>query len=595
MIAAGVSGSIKELPVTSVDGKLMHFYEVQPKETIYSLSNKLEISRDYLIECNPDVKDGLKAFSILYFPIDPSENNPGTMTHIVKKGETIYGLSKALGISSDMLIAQNPQLADGLKVGQTVTVTLPGNNLTPANIHSTSTTSKESGHPDTGSETYIVREGETFYSIARAHGISVAILEDANPNIGVLKAGDTLIIPSDLTSTTPPAKQQASTITETSSAEVTAPTIQHDNDGINTPATDPEVRIAVMLPFMLSQTSPDKAAQRFTEFYKGLLIAVDTLKTANKPIKIYAYDTAGSSDTIKAILNSHPELKNMQVIIGPDNEAQLNTIGRWGHDNGIMVFNVFSVKDDSQLSNPAMMQGNIPHQKMSQYAIDAFLRRNPDHTIVILHRKDGPSDKNEFIGLLTETSTRQGRSVKTIEFNDRLKTADLEILPQEGHYLFVTTSGRQAELNKVLPALVDLKETAVMPDDVTLAGYPEWITFRGETLTNMQALNTTVYTRFFEDTESTDSRQLEASFRRWFGSTMDNAIPRQGTLGFDTGMYLINALRHNHGNFSNPTPVYNGIQSGFEMIPATANGGLTNNKAYIVTFRPAGIVEKTEL
>ena len=42
--------------------------------------------------------------------------------HIVKKGETIYSISKAYGITSDELTRENPPALNGLKEGQSIRI-----------------------------------------------------------------------------------------------------------------------------------------------------------------------------------------------------------------------------------------------------------------------------------------------------------------------------------------------------------------------------------------------------------------------------------------------------------------------------------------
>jgi LysM domain len=40
--------------------------------------------------------------------------------HIVKKGETVYSVSRAYGITSEELIKENPPAVNGLKEGQSI-------------------------------------------------------------------------------------------------------------------------------------------------------------------------------------------------------------------------------------------------------------------------------------------------------------------------------------------------------------------------------------------------------------------------------------------------------------------------------------------
>lgn len=574
------SASVEDLPVTTVDGKTYYYYEVQPKETIYSLTHKLGVTKEDIIRHNPSVADGLKAHSTLYFPAtSPSD----TRTHQVEKGETIYGIAKKYGITTDRLIELNPSLNDGLKAGQQIKVP----NAAPSAPGLASTTTFK-GH--------IVSEGETFYSIAHNNGITVAQLETANPDVKILKTGQVINIPSadtQIADTTDETNQSSAiVITKNTPVKIIEPAIDtavRDTDNTG------EIKVAVALPFMLVQGSkPSKNAQRFTEFYKGFLLAVDSMRNIGSPIKVYTFDTAANTDSVKSIL-SRPELKSVQLIIAPDDETHLAMFGAFGRENNINIFNPFVVKDESYLTNRAMMQANIPHDRMYHKAIEGLTRRFEGYTPVILNRTDGATDKQEYIEQLKKELSDNGITYNVINFTNKLSAANLKPL-QNGRFVFIPVSGKKAEADRILPALAEFRETFDEKDCVRVFGYPEWITFRGETLTNMSNLNTVIYSRFHIDDEDIQSRDIEARFKKWYGGRgIENAVPKQGLFGFDTGMYLIRALYHNNGDFKDATPSYSGVQSSFRLTSPGENAGYYNDVLYFINYRPSGMIDKTTL
>lgn len=581
--------AVSELPVTTVNNKTVHYYEVKQHETIYSLAKRFGISQEELMNLNPELAEGLKAGMKIYLPF-----NGESISHKVEKGETIYGLGKRYGVTPAQIIDWNPDAADGLRKGMTLRLypgSLPVADSKPAGAAPKTVA--------TGN-THTVKPGETFYSISRAYGLTLSQLEDANPNVGILKAGDTLVIPDGATfAQTEPEKTVEPTISvpgDDSLLDITSPLETTPIDLTpqeNTPVVNP-ARIAVMLPFMLGDKKSDKAAQRATEFYKGFLVGVDSLKRVGAPMAVYAYDTSSSVDSVKSIL-SRPELKTVQAIIAPDSENELTVIAEWGRQNNVNIFNSFVVKDTLQMTNPMMLQGNLPTPDMYSTVIDAVMRNYPETDIVILSRDGGATDKQDFVNLLVDRMKQDGRTPLFVKFTDKLKESDLAKLSGTSPKLFIPVSGRQAELNKMLATLVSLKEKAQFGDDIQLLGYPEWITFRGETLSLMQQLGATVYSRFYLDEEDPATKSLDAIFTKWYGSAMQSGVPRQSIRGFDAAMYLIPALRSNNGDFSRPTPMYMGIQNGYNFVSAAPEGGYVNNMIYFITFHPGGIVNKVLL
>ena len=605
-----ISASVNDLPTREVNGHIYHYYEVAPKETVYSICHRLGITKDELVQSNPTVADGLRAGMILFFPVDgndhassaPTTSTPGVtmITHQVEKGQTIYGIATKYGISTQDLIDQNPIVSEGLKAGQTLHLTVPDRNVAVAVANSSA--AEKAVTPPVIDEGYIVKKKETFYSIANAHGITVAQLEAANPGISVLREGQVLTIPGQQAAMT------VENVVENVPADVTAPVVSAvpsipgelsvANDTTATVSVEElatasgvtpqqtELSVAVVLPFMLNEENPAKSAQRYTEFYKGLLIAADSLRNNGQPVRISVYDTEGSTAKVNEII-ANPELKTHRMIIAPDNLEQFAMLGEFGRVNNIKVLNNFIVRDETYRTNPAVMQGNIPSSLMLDKAVNAFADRMGGTTPVFLTLSDGLNDKGEFVDALKKTLDGRGIAYKTINVDGRLTQNDLKSLPAEGNYTFVPTSGRQSDVNRLLPAIIEWRDEAITPF-VKVMGYPEWITFRGETLTNMHNLNTYVYSRFFDDEDAPRSKDIEQKFKRWYGAGMENAIPRQGLLGFDTGMFVFNYLKDSGAR-------YDGVQNGFSFsVPEEASGDC-NSLLYIVNYRPGGLVEKINL
>ncbi|HSP12908.1 MAG TPA: LysM peptidoglycan-binding domain-containing protein [Salegentibacter sp.] len=62
-----VGTKVLDQPVI-LTGDKFEFYEVQPKETLYSLSNRFDVKQDSLIALNPALKEGLKTGMVLKVP-----------------------------------------------------------------------------------------------------------------------------------------------------------------------------------------------------------------------------------------------------------------------------------------------------------------------------------------------------------------------------------------------------------------------------------------------------------------------------------------------------------------------------------------------
>ncbi|MDO9260825.1 MAG: LysM peptidoglycan-binding domain-containing protein [Flavobacteriaceae bacterium] len=109
-------------------------YQVQPKETIYGIAKKHQITIEEIFKLNPILVDGLKEGQIILLPktnltviqTEKSvENGRQKIIHIIEKGDTLYNLAKRYQLSQEELIAQNPILKDGFNLGVELHI-LPG-------------------------------------------------------------------------------------------------------------------------------------------------------------------------------------------------------------------------------------------------------------------------------------------------------------------------------------------------------------------------------------------------------------------------------------------------------------------------------------
>ena len=121
------------------------FHQVEAKETKYSIAKQYGISVEELERSNPDIKDGLQIGFRLKIPasasksvakleekaIEPEkriESEPvkaDNVGYVVLPKETLFGLSRKLGISQENLIKLNPELKDGVREG--MVLNLPEN------------------------------------------------------------------------------------------------------------------------------------------------------------------------------------------------------------------------------------------------------------------------------------------------------------------------------------------------------------------------------------------------------------------------------------------------------------------------------------
>ena len=115
--------------------------------------------------------------------------------HRVAQGETMYALARRYHVSVDLITGANPQLKNGLAIGEVVLVPRPGGGARATAATPTRTTPAAAA-PTTAPARYTVAKGETLFGIARRYNLSPAELIQLNhlPTGGSVRVGQELLL-----------------------------------------------------------------------------------------------------------------------------------------------------------------------------------------------------------------------------------------------------------------------------------------------------------------------------------------------------------------------------------------------------------------
>lgn len=117
----------------------------------------------------------------------PTPGAAQTQTYVVQPGEWVYSIARKFSIDPDDIIAiNNLQYPYDLEVGQELIIPESGSSSRDPN-----------STPVTGGTEYIVKAGDSVYSIAQAHGVDYQSIIDANDLVFPysIYPGDKIIIP----------------------------------------------------------------------------------------------------------------------------------------------------------------------------------------------------------------------------------------------------------------------------------------------------------------------------------------------------------------------------------------------------------------
>lgn len=149
-----------------------NYYTVKSGDSLWSISRKFGVTVNELKKVNNLSSNLLSIGQNLIIP--GKKNNTSSNEYVVKKGDTLYGIANKYNVSVDNLKSYNNLSTDSLSIGQIIKI--PDNKL--------------------NSNEYVVKSGDSLYSISRKYGVSVDELMSVNNlKSTVLSVGQVLKIP----------------------------------------------------------------------------------------------------------------------------------------------------------------------------------------------------------------------------------------------------------------------------------------------------------------------------------------------------------------------------------------------------------------
>lgn len=158
-----------------VNGQTFVLYRVEPKETLYSISNKYNLSVAELVKHNPSTESGLKIGDVLRIPYVADQPESGQF-HTVDKSETLYSIARRYEVSVADLKQWNGLSSDAISLGDRLRVAPAagqtasrGNANTAASPAAAANQPQENALEYAGKIVHTVESRETLYSIARTY------------------------------------------------------------------------------------------------------------------------------------------------------------------------------------------------------------------------------------------------------------------------------------------------------------------------------------------------------------------------------------------------------------------------------------------
>lgn len=592
-----------------IDGKYYFIHIVRKGETLYSISKLYNVSQMEIAMENPDIHLGLQVDQALKVPLNQAAISANELTkdddyiyHIVRKGETLFGLSKKYEISMEEIISINPEVETGIKLSQVILI--PKRKAEIAN--------EIKGFEKT--ERYIYHEvqpKEGFYSITKKYGVSEQTIRQLNADLvkDGLKLGSILRIPTNLSDTLPQSLPVTTKPIDIKGENIPVQSAFSICDTLSLRKRKSVYNIALLLPLYTkefenpetdslgyklpqSKNEAKKVPQRsvnFLDFYQGALVAIDSLKDAGMSVNLWVYDTQKNAAKTKALL-AEQGLSKADLIIGPIYPESLKPVAEFAKEHRIPIVSPLSSNSFLLNQNPYIFQVN-PSFTTQLTEFTKKMELCGDQNIVLIHEADSTSSSmvNSLKTLIKEQILKCAKAdqlhFKEVTYAPGSPAPEIQerisqSLVYEKENIIIVPSNNEAFVTDLLGSLHTLATYYKYP--ISLYGFPRWQRFRNVELDYYYKLQLHLFTPFYVDYSLTKSKGFVAEYRSRF-----RVEPTQFAFhGYDVFMYFLSALNQYGPDFRNciQNMDVNLLQTEFDFKQSGSTEGFENRSINLIRY-----------
>ena len=370
------------------------------------------------------------------------------ISYTVKKGETLKGIAKRLGIKTKDLLSLNPDV--GRKPTPETLIIIPNKDyqiikeipVSSEINNSVDTLDEETFEEDLVNDFVLhkVSKGDTFYNLTRAYNVSKDQLNELNPSI------DSIGLQLDMLLKIKPIEDEDLLL-------LYRDTIQEDA----------LVKLAMMLPFRAIEYDTIDAKDIFktnklvnitTDIYLGSLVALDSLKKLGVDIELSVFDTGRKNTKLDSILAT-TDFENIDAIIGP---LYSDEVPKVANRTGLpVIFPVYS-KNQNRFSSSKIIKTFADREVHQKALLDHILANYANENILIIGDSSATSIRNSDIirsRLLQHDSIDEAKIIYPNQGYIRKDYVINALKPDVGNWVVLATDKRVIS-SDVINSLISL-------------------------------------------------------------------------------------------------------------------------------------------
>ncbi|MBE0647069.1 MAG: ABC transporter substrate-binding protein [Bacteroidales bacterium] len=400
--------------------------------------------------------------------------------HQVKKGQTLYSISKAYNVTMQEVIDFNPQIKKGLKTNQTLLI--PG---------------------------------------------AKAELPLELPPLEEPLVLDPLVVDVDDPQVEEPLRIFDKEFPET----VPCGMLQDSKKEV--------YNVALMMHLFLQEAdtiNPNRPTQqeiesykslRYIQFYEGFLLAVDSLRKAGFNLNLFVYSLEANPSATYALLDK-PEMIHMDLIVGMLYNRNFEIVASWSEDHQIPIVSPVSERESQVVGNPMVIKIR-PSASSEGIAVAEYISNNHrlSHTLLI---RSWEEEGKKMADQIYSNCQAMGLDITPVSQENLISK-----LKPEGENVVVVVSRQKSFVLNVLSQL----NADTNSYNITLFGLPRWDQIEGIDFQYLEKVRGHIAVPSWIDYRDPAVKRFVKLFMDKY-KTDPESLAFQG---YDVAWYFLNALK----------------------------------------------------
>ncbi len=562
-----------------------------------------------------------------------NENGVIKYVHNVKQGQTLYSISKAYNVSSQVIIDNNPALKSGLKSGTMIFIPVESTTSTEevtSKVEEIVTKEEEIAKPIVASATqtenksvnttaskkkykkHTVKWYENLDDIAQKYEVSVEAIYSLNnlttkqlskrqqlfiPDneyMDELSVGEALVKEEDIEEQITAQLENDSTQNEldTQFNRETTFEVESNNHLRERYDVDRVLNISMFLPINGEDTL--NINKNFMEFYGGALLAIENLKQngANIELTLNDYKNGSAADIIR-----FDQLPKIDLIIGPINRNQISDLLNITESFSIPVVSPMDMDTHRILPNhreliqaPTLESAYLENlvSKLSQDIENSAIESN----VLLCYEqwgKDTATVRETKELLKRHNISYKNLSYTILEGRGISKEMRLALADTITNYVIIPSNneGFVNDAVRNLNLIYNSHENAATKENpckfsLNLYGMPRWRAFSTIEPEVFHKMKLQLSIPYYIDYTNSQTKEFLLKYRAIY-----NAEPSPYAYqGYDTAKYFISLVQRfgKEFIFATELPKESMLQSSYNFKRANSEGGFSNNATRVIKY-----------